>query len=110
VRVARLRRSTDIAKVRSEGRSLRREGFSARARRADGRDVRIAVSASRALGGAVIRSRAKRRVREAFRLAAASRVSDAGLDLVITPRPEALKTAFARLRADAAAVLDEASR
>jgi ribonuclease P protein component len=110
VRVARLRRSTDIAKVRSEGRSLRREVFIARVRRAEGHDVRIAVTASRALGGAVVRSRAKRRVREAFRLATASRVSDTGLDLVVTPRPEALKAAFPRLRADAAAILDEASR
>jgi ribonuclease P protein component len=110
VRVARLRRSADISKVRAEGRSLRREGFSARVRRSDGHDVRITVTASRALGGAVIRSRAKRRVREAFRLATASRRSDAGLDLVVTSRPEALKAAFPRLRDDAASVLEEAAR
>jgi ribonuclease P protein component len=109
VRVARLRRSADISKVRAEGRSLRREGFTARVRRSDGHDVRITVTAPRALGGAVIRGRAKRRVREAFRLATASRTSDAGLDIVITPRAEALKSAFPRLRDDAATALDEAA-
>jgi len=72
--------------------------------------VRIAVTASRALGGAVVRSRAKRRVREAFRIATTYRRSEAGIDLVVTARAEAFTEPFLKLRDDAAAVLIEASR
>jgi ribonuclease P protein component len=45
---------------------------------------RLGVSATRRLGGAVVRSRAKRRVRELFRTG-----PDLGaVDLVVVPRPE----------------------
>jgi ribonuclease P protein component len=48
---------------------------------------RLGISASRRVGGAVVRNRWKRLVREAFRL---SRWQlPAGLDLIVIPRPNA---------------------
>jgi ribonuclease P protein component len=108
VRAARLRRSSDIALVRAEGRSLRRAAFSARIRRTSEPGSRIAVIASRAVGTAVARNRAKRRVREAFRRALASSEAGPSIDLLITVRPESLQGGFAAMQADAASVLREA--
>ena len=107
---ARLRHSGDIALVRAEGRSLRKGAFNARIRRTTEPHTRIAVIASRAVGTAVARNRAKRRVREAFRSAFAS--SDAGpsIDLLITVRPESLEAGFDTMRSDALAMLREAAR
>jgi len=110
MRAARLRHSGDIALVRAEGRSLRKGAFNARIRRTTEPHTRIAVIASRAVGTAVARNRAKRRVREAFRSAFAS--SDAGpsIDLLITVRPESLEAGFDTMRSDALAMLREAAR
>ncbi len=47
---------------------------------------RLGISASRRLGGAVVRNRWKRLVREAFRLTR-SRLPP-GIDLVVVPRPD----------------------
>ena len=107
MRAARLRRSRDIAALRLEGRSLRRAAFSARARRTDRSETRLAVTAPRTVGRAVARNRARRRVREAFRQAIAVAPPRTGLDLLVTARDEARTAAFASLVADAAAVLRE---
>jgi len=108
IRAARLRRSGDIALVRAEGRSHRKAAFNARIRRTAERGTRLAVIASRAVGTSVARNRAKRRVREAFRLALASGGAGPSIDLLITVRPEALQGGFEAMRADAAALLREA--
>ena len=110
VRVARLRRSGDIALVRAEGRSLRTTAWSARIRPTTAAGPRIAVIASRAVGSAVVRNRAKRRVREAFRRALASGDVSPSIDVVITVRPESLRLGFAAMQADALALLGEAVR
>jgi ribonuclease P protein component len=110
VRAARLRRSGDIALVRAEGRSLRKAAFNARIRRTTESGVRLAVIASRAVGTAVARNRAKRRVREAFRRALASSGAGPSIDLLITVRPESLQAGFDALQADASALLREAGR
>jgi ribonuclease P protein component len=65
-----------------------------------GRD-RLGIIASRRLGGAVARNRAKRRLRELFR----RRPADSGgratpLDIVAIPRREANEAAFAALATD----------
>ena len=52
--------------------------------------ARLGISASRRLGGAVVRNRWKRLLREAFRLSRASLPE--GIDLVVIPRPEAEPT------------------
>jgi ribonuclease P protein component len=110
VRVARLRRSGDIALVRAEGRSLRTAAFNARIRRTTAAGPRIAVIASRAVGSAVARNRAKRRVREAFRRALASGDASPSIDVVINVRPESLESGFDAMQADALALLREAAR
>jgi len=109
MRAARLRRSRDIATVRASGRALRRSAFVARVLPRDGSATRIAFVASRSIGGAVVRNRARRRVREAFRRQLAT--SDArGLDILVTVRPEAVAASFGTLVADAGSLLREAAR
>ena len=107
MRAARLRRSGDIQALRTEGRSLRRAAFTARLRRTEGSQVRLAVIAPRAVGGAVLRNRARRRVREAFQIAMTRRTSQVGLDILVTARADALHSEFIALRDDAASVLDQ---
>ena len=51
---------------------------------------RLGVSASRRLGGAVVRNRWKRLVREAFRLTRSQLPN--GIDLIVIPRPNAEPT------------------
>ena len=109
IRAARLRRSRDIAAVQKTGRAIRRSAFVARVRPSDLRGIRIAVTASRSIGNAVVRNRARRRVREAFRreLAAAT---GTGIDVLVAVRPEAVAAPFASLVSDAASILREGPR
>ncbi|HEY8829424.1 MAG TPA: ribonuclease P protein component, partial [Candidatus Limnocylindria bacterium] len=88
---ARLRRGEDIARVRAEGVARNDTLFSLRALSTDGTTVRVAVAASRAVGGAVQRNRARRRVREALRTVLAARPEPGrGIDLVVMARKGAL--------------------
>jgi ribonuclease P protein component len=66
---------------------------------------RLGVVASRRLGGAVTRNRAKRRLREAFRLNRHRFRTDA--DVVLVARPGALTASWAELQQD---LLDAARR
>ena len=62
---------------------------------------RLGVAATRKLGSAVERNRAKRRARELFR----RRRQIGGLDIVIVPRREMLDAPFATLEAEYVALL-----
>jgi len=96
---ARLRRGEDIARVRSDGIAHNDKLFSLRALGTEEPTVRVAVAASRAVGGAVKRNRARRRVREALRVALAARPTPrTGADLLLIVRPAALDAAPAALR------------
>jgi len=57
---------------------------------------RLGISASRRLGGAVVRNRWKRFLREAFRLSRPQLPS--GIDLIVIPRPAALPSLDALCR------------
>jgi ribonuclease P protein component len=73
----------------------------------NGRPVsRLGVAATRKLGSAVVRNRAKRLAREVFRR---QRVA-AGLDVVVIPRREMLDAPFASLEADYGAAVDRGQR
>jgi ribonuclease P protein component len=109
MRAARLRRSSDIAMLRAEGRSLRRPSFVARVRRTPGAEPRLAVTAPRNVGHSVARNRARRRVKEAFRLAFAEVSTFPAIDVLVTARAEAAKAEFMALRGDAASLLREAA-
>jgi len=89
---ARLRRSEDIARCRAEGVARNDRLFSLRARPSGTDTVRVAVSASRAVGPAVRRNRARRRIREAIRLELAGHTlrAGAGIDLVFAARAAAI--------------------
>jgi ribonuclease P protein component len=67
---------------------------------------RFGVAATRKLGSAVERNRAKRLSREMFRRHKLA----AGLDIVIVPRREMLDAPFSSLEADYLAVLDRRDR
>ena len=70
------------------------------------RATRLGVAATRKIGSAVARNRAKRLAREVFRRTA----SAACLDVVIVPRREMLDAPFERIEADYLATLDRARR
>jgi len=67
---------------------------------------RLGVAATRKLGSAVERNRAKRRARELFR----RRTTIGGLDIVIVPRREMLDAPFASLEAEYVALLTRRGR
>ena len=60
-----------------------------------GRD-RLGIIASRRVGNAVVRNRAKRRVRELFR----HHPAPAGFDIVVVPRRSLVGASFASLEAE----------
>lgn len=110
MRAARLRRSTQIAITRTNGRSIRSAAFVARSLRTELSGPRIAVTAGRSLGRAVRRNRARRRVREAFRLALMSHRDVGGVDVVVSIRPASSTLDFRSLVAEATTLLREAAR
>lgn len=70
----------------------------------NGRDYsRLGVAATRKLGSAVLRNRAKRLAREVFRH---HKMVAAGLDIVIVPRRELLDAPFTNLEHDYLATLE----
>jgi len=66
-------------------------------------ESRFGVSVGRALGGAVVRNRIRRRVREILRLDREEIPS--GWDIIVHPRASAANAEFARLREELIALL-----
>jgi len=66
-----------------------------------GTDARLGIAATRKMGPAVDRNRAKRLARELFR----RHKIDDGLDIIIVPRREMVDAPFATLEADYLAAL-----
>ncbi len=90
-----------MARVFDSGQSVRDELITVLAVRNGMRQSRLGVAVSTRHGGAVVRNRKKRLIRESFRLVRAE--LPAGLDYVVLPRPGkaltigALQSSFRRL-------------
>jgi len=67
---------------------------------------RLGIAATRKLGGAVVRNRAKRLVREMYRNAEVPQ----GLDIVVIPRPDMLDADFSTLESEFRYALRHAGR
>jgi ribonuclease P protein component len=61
---------------------------------------RLGVIASRRLGGAVVRNRAKRRVREMFRMTEPDQGQTHALDIVVIPKRELTTGLFATIQSE----------
>jgi ribonuclease P protein component len=72
----------------------------------DGTGVRIGLTVPKALGGAVVRNRIKRRFRAAFRLHRAE-WKPADWDIVVNPRKAAIAAPFADLERALAKVVEK---
>jgi ribonuclease P protein component len=98
-----LRRPGDIRRVREQGSRLDARSFTLwwrprGAGEAGGTGARVGIAASAAaVGGAVQRNRAKRRLREVFRRQQA--LAPAGCDLLIVARADVLRRSFPELEA-----------
>lgn len=106
-RASRLRSPRDFARVRTSGRRVNGRllslGYAPGEPEAP---VRIGFSVSKRVGGAVVRNRVKRRLREAARHNVLSLA--AGWDIVITARPAAAQAFYAELDAELRQLLTRA--
>ena len=84
----RIRRRVEFQRVFDAGRRAHGRHLTIIAGPAPGPDSRIGIVASKKLGGAVVRNRAKRLIREMFRTQTGP---ERALDLVIIPRASALQ-------------------
>jgi ribonuclease P protein component len=90
--------------VQNHGRRVAAKYMTLLAQPGAGPHDRLGIIASRRLGGAVVRNRAKRRLREVFRRQAAETSASAAnrgaLDLVVIPRRELVSAAFTSIEED----------
>jgi ribonuclease P protein component len=100
----RLRRRAEFQQAFDLGRRVHGRYFTVIVRPNDLGRPRLGVVATRKLGGAVARNRAKRRVRELFRTLKPA----AAIDLVVIVRRELLDTPFVNLEVDFRSVLRRA--
>ncbi len=102
----RLRRSADFARLRQEGRSWSHPLFVLVARPNGLNTTRVGITASRRLGRAVTRNRAKRLLREAARHLHPG--LQPGWDLLLVARPEILQVKEPQVREAMASLVQRA--
>ena len=105
---ARLTRRAEFLRLAARGKKIVKQGFVLQAAN-DGQAhvLRVGYTATKKVGNAVTRNRAKRRLREAVRLLLAGQ-SLPGVELVLIARRETGEVEFSRLRQNLAKALNEA--
>jgi ribonuclease P protein component len=91
-----LRSARDFEAFRSGSRSKAHPLLIVRWRANELGHPRFGISTGRKLGGAVVRNRTRRRLREALR--ASERRPSGGVDVLVVARPDAAAAAFSELR------------
>ncbi len=99
VAVETLKRRPDFLRVARAGRKSVRPGLILQARPSDGAELRVGLTASRKVGGAVQRNRARRRLRAAVRAVMPLHALP-GHDYVVIARRATLRRPFAALLRD----------
>jgi ribonuclease P protein component len=102
-RLVTIRRAGEIERASRQGRTASSPLFLVACLATPGWPPRLAIKASRRLGGAVVRNRIRRQVKEIMRVLFP--LFDRACDCVVIPRAAAPGAPFARKRADLAALL-----
>ena len=97
-----MRRRPDFERAYDTGVRIQRRYMTVFVVENGGATPRLGVAATRKIGAAVIRNRAKRLARELFR----RHKIDAGVDIIIVPRREMVDVPFATLEVDYLAALE----
>lgn len=106
-RLPRLTRRAEFLRAAGKGRKVGRPGMLLQALPETGGPLRLGFTATKRLGGAVVRNRAKRRLREAARLMLAD-APPPGWDLVLVAREATTTRRFATLLGDLRGALRQA--
>ena len=95
-RHAHIRRRSDFKAAYDEGRKSNSRSMTIFSLARPGQPARLGIAATRKLGGAVVRNRAKRLIRELFR----RHPAPPGFDIVVVPRRVLCDATFSSLEAE----------